>query len=603
MGGFTKRGILRSFGRDKRGNVAMMWGLMGTALVGLVGLTVDFTRAQMLRTQLQNAADGAVLVAERSAALSPTDREAAAQAYFAAEMGDLAPQATMTLAALDGGGHRADAYMPMDVSLAGLIRNEPWTVHVSSEAERGGVHIEVAMALDTTGSMGWAMADLRAAATDLVNIVVRDEQAPFTSRVALAPYSNSVNVGGLAAQARGAITPGRNMTNATWANSPARNITGATRANPVVITSNGHGFNNGDRVWIRNVNGMTQINNRVFTVANRTGNTFQLQGVNGSGYNNYSSNGTVTRCEATNCEVVVEANNHGFNTNDFVFISGVNGMTQINSAANTAWQVTRMSADKFSLNTSVGPNYNAYTSSGTAFCTLQGCEYFRFNNANNGAVRVFRVSTCVSERTGAERYTDAAPTTAFVGLVYPSAGNGCTSAQVMPLTDDRNALIARINSMNAGGSTAGHIGQAWAWYLLAPNFSYMYPGASTPRGYTNSETVKIAVLMTDGFYNTPYCNGVIARDAGAGSGSAADHINCDAPNGDPFTQADNLCDAMKDRSIVIYTVAFSDDNDVRQNLRDCATTPGHAFTADDTDELREAFRAIGENIALLRLTR
>ena len=31
----------------------MMWALMATVLIGLVGVTVDFTRAQMLRTQMQ----------------------------------------------------------------------------------------------------------------------------------------------------------------------------------------------------------------------------------------------------------------------------------------------------------------------------------------------------------------------------------------------------------------------------------------------------------------------------------------------------------------------------------------------------------------------
>ncbi len=60
-------------------------------------------------------------------------------------------------------------------------------------------------------------------------------------------------------------------------------ITGATQANPVVITAV-NDFTNGRTVHIRYVNGMTEINNRSFTVANRNAATFELSGEDGTGY-------------------------------------------------------------------------------------------------------------------------------------------------------------------------------------------------------------------------------------------------------------------------------------------------------------------------------
>lgn len=72
-------------------------------------------------------------------------------------------------------------------------------------------------------------------------------------------------------------------------------ITGATQANPVVVTAASHGFSNGDRVIITSVSGMTQLNNREFTVANQTTNTFQLSGINGTGFDAYTSGGTVAK--------------------------------------------------------------------------------------------------------------------------------------------------------------------------------------------------------------------------------------------------------------------------------------------------------------------
>lgn len=75
----------------------------------------------------------------------------------------------------------------------------------------------------------------------------------------------------------------------------AKNITGLTKANPGVVTSNAHGFSNGDSVYITGVGGMTQVNGRFFTVANVTTNTFELSGVDTSAYTTYTSGGTVAR--------------------------------------------------------------------------------------------------------------------------------------------------------------------------------------------------------------------------------------------------------------------------------------------------------------------
>mgnify|MGYP003132302358 CR=1 FL=1 len=77
----------------------------------------------------------------------------------------------------------------------------------------------------------------------------------------------------------------------------AKNITAATSANPVVITSNSHGFTNGQEVYITGVVGMTEINGKYFKVADKTTNTFELQNIdgvdiNGSAYTSYSSSGT-----------------------------------------------------------------------------------------------------------------------------------------------------------------------------------------------------------------------------------------------------------------------------------------------------------------------
>jgi len=91
----------------------------------------------------------------------------------------------------------------------------------------------------------------------------------------------------------------------TLVNGPNKgDITGATAANPVVITSTAHGLEDGDVVTIRSVSGMTEINDRTFTVNQTAANTFELVGEDGSGHTAYSSGG-YWKANDGNAELIV----------------------------------------------------------------------------------------------------------------------------------------------------------------------------------------------------------------------------------------------------------------------------------------------------------
>lgn len=85
----------------------------------------------------------------------------------------------------------------------------------------------------------------------------------------------------------------------------AKNITAATQANPCVITSNSHGFSNGDIVYIDGVVGMTQLNKKNYTVRGVTANTFQLESVDSTSYTTYTSGGTAEKFTAFSYPSVV----------------------------------------------------------------------------------------------------------------------------------------------------------------------------------------------------------------------------------------------------------------------------------------------------------
>jgi Flp pilus assembly protein TadG len=259
---------------------------------------------------------------------------------------------------------------------------------------------------------------------------------------------------------------------------------------------------------------------------------------------------------------------------------------------------------------SMGVNAAGYAASvrGTptgGTCTTPGCEKFTFTNAQ-GDLRTRSISTCVSERTGSQAYTDAAPTTAFVGRNYAGGNNPCPTASITPLSSDETALKAQIDTLQASGSTAGQIGLAWGWYMVSPSFGYLWPSDDNrPAAYGGDDLLKVVVLMTDGAFNTTYCKGVISKDATTGSGSASDKINCNATNGNAFDQAEALCDAMKAKGVVIYTVGFalSGDSAAEDIMKECATDADHMFLPDSGADLKVAFRAIGQDINALRLAR
>ncbi len=70
-------------------------------------------------------------------------------------------------------------------------------------------------------------------------------------------------------------------------------ITNVTKANPAAVTSPGHNWENGDKVLICQVSGMTQFNENVYTVANSDpkAGTLELAGVNSSGFDAYAGSG------------------------------------------------------------------------------------------------------------------------------------------------------------------------------------------------------------------------------------------------------------------------------------------------------------------------
>ncbi len=114
---------------------------------------------------------------------------------------------------------------------------------------------------------------------------------------------------------------------------------------------------------------------------------------------------------------------------------------------------------------------------------------------------------------------------------------------------------------------------------------------------------KIAVLMTDGEYNTQYCKSGILDKNSLGSSSAKG--NCNASGGNSATQARVLCAAMKNEGIPVYSVGFqlASGGNAEETLSQCATTEDHVYNVQDAEELKQSFRSIALKISGLYLSK
>ncbi len=199
--------------------------------------------------------------------------------------------------------------------------------------------------------------------------------------------------------------------------------------------------------------------------------------------------------------------------------------------------------------------------------------------------------TCVRERDNANRYEAAPPNEAngYFTHVSQSSGTCKPTATLMPLSADKTSLKSHIDAFPGRGSTAGHLGTQFAWYMLDPGWGGVWGSQAQAKPYSLTSELnefgkprlyKIAVLMTDGIYNRNY------------SGDSAD------------TQAREFCSRMKTSGIIVYTVGFEigESGSAYDTMQQCASSGDHFYNASNGEELRIAFRDIAMQVSTLRLS-
>ena len=188
---------------------------------------------------------------------------------------------------------------------------------------------------------------------------------------------------------------------------------------------------------------------------------------------------------------------------------------------------------------------------------------------------------------------------------------GCP-APITPLVRERSTIRAAIDAQMPWyrGGTIISEGLVWGWRVLSPRWRGLWSGsdASLPLDYGTANTDKVIVLLTDGdnqmlvqTYNStrisPYTayqsHTTLGVTTEAGAKTALD------------TKTTNICTAIKNRGILLYTISFGDVPSAggQSLLRACATRPEFYFHSPNNASLRTAFRTIGGQLSNLRIAR
>ncbi len=191
---------IRSFADDRRGNVLMMFAIFLVPTLGMVGAVIDYSRASTAARLLTDAIDSAALMAARDASkLTDAEIKTRIDGWIRANLtGEAASTFQGAQITIDRTNRivTVGANASVTMSVTKLIGQSTLPVSAKSQSTWGTNKIELALALDNTGSMSSSgkMTALKAAALDLITIMKEASYEPDQIKVSLVPFTTQVKL-------------------------------------------------------------------------------------------------------------------------------------------------------------------------------------------------------------------------------------------------------------------------------------------------------------------------------------------------------------------------------------------------------------------------
>ena len=199
-------GLFRSFWsgpEGRKGNVAVFFGLALIPMVGLAGAAVDYSMANSNRTSMQKALDSTALALAKLMPLTQTQLDTQGWQIFQASLGkvsiDLQPS-SLQITTPGIGKLVVTVSGQYQTSITGVIGVHNFPIGARAEVTWGIKKLELALALDNTGSMASSnkMTELKKAAKNLLTTLEKSAKNPGDVKVSIVPFNTIVNVGAAA---------------------------------------------------------------------------------------------------------------------------------------------------------------------------------------------------------------------------------------------------------------------------------------------------------------------------------------------------------------------------------------------------------------------
>jgi Flp pilus assembly protein TadG len=555
----------------------------------LLGVAVDVGQLLIVKNQLQSAIDAAALDIGTNPSLTTAQAQTQAQNYVNANFSTQYSSATLTSLSVTQNNTASPpivsitATATINTVFLPIVGKSTLSTTVSTQVTIAQNHLEVVLVLDNTGSMLQSyggmtgIQGLISASTTLVNTLFASDPTGQYVKIAVVPFTDNVNV--------------------------ANSLFGVSTSSPPS--------------WIDNSNASGSLSQENIGVPTGTGLiTFAGQLAKATGQSSWAWQGCVRQ------------RTEPYDTTDIAPSSGATLYTPF-------FAPDEPDCCTFDSNKNF---YNNYLKDGqyqTVNRQQQVAEY-SYNSTTKTCSSTTNTypysSTTVesNEQYCANKYTSS-PSVQSNGY-GPNAL--CTVQPIIPLTNSQTDIINEINAMQAYGATVIPAGLTWGWHLISPNVSSVVFPNNAAVAYTNNNTIKVIILLTDGYNDVQLSqlgvppatttNGFNQSVYSAyGYAAAGNHLNLlplpaslngvqDQPDYNLDQKEIQLCNNIKAVTdtngnpgrIQIYAIGFGNviNNSSLQLLQQCATDSAHYFYNPTSEELITTFQNIAIGLSKLRIS-
>jgi len=553
---------------DRRGTIGVVFGLTAATAMLTVAVALDYTRALASRAELQSAVDAVALRAmqEYSTGSRGTTLINSATSYLAAIVHDSSVSLDAGMPSLNADGTAICASVTRDMpsTLMKVANINTISLHASAcSSVSGAGTLEIALVLDTTGSMGNSTSDgstkiaaMKTAANNFIDYMFDTSPLKANTTMSVVPFAAAVNVGTA-------------YNGAAWFD-----LTGASSES----------FKS--PAFVRDAS----------VAASRFALFTQLKAIRSS-------------WDWTGC---VESLPYPRNVTD----------SPPSPTVPDSYFVPLLAPDEPdpSYTGPITSTYYDWYSRRYVTTTTTG-TITNSNSYDNNYLDDDK-GTCTSSPSGetvSDETTKQSRACKYKGGTRTSSSNGpniyCYSDSLIRMQSAKASLKTKVSGLSANGDTNIHEGFMWGWRTLSPNAPF-----GDGRSYTTTTNTKVIVLMTDGANTWQSISNAIDKSTYGAYGyyttanSRLPTTNQNITNSTAARAAmDQLtreaCSNARAQGIIIYTVGFSGRNDPidsqgKQLLTDCAGDSSRAFFTNSSTGLVSAFATISAGLGSgnLRLT-